>query len=259
MEHFTGEVYGLEQIARNCFLLQFCWSGKEVPLPGQFLTLRISCSSVPLLRRPFAVSGFNPAEKRGEFIFLKRGAGTALLTGKAPGEPLDVIGPLGIGFPIPEANQHPVLIAGGIGIGPILFLAEKLNQLGINYDFLTGSRDASSLPSQAVLERIPHARLFTDDGSAGTAGFPVDLLPELIGQVKHPVIYACGPDAMLRRCHFTAAESGVPCWVSVEQVMACGVGACMGCAVPLADGTSYARACTEGPVFRSSDVWWGPK
>ncbi|MFP4444336.1 MAG: dihydroorotate dehydrogenase electron transfer subunit [Spirochaetia bacterium] len=259
MYQFTGKVHKLEQIAGNCFLLQFFWTGKERPLPGQFLTLRISGSSVPLLRRPFAVSGFDPAEKLGEFIFLKRGAGTSLLAGKDPGETLDVIGPLGVGFPLPEPDQYPVLIAGGIGIGPILFLAQMLNQLKIGYDFFTGSRDISSLPEQTVRERVPKAKLFTDNGSAGLKGTPVDALPELLGKVKRPVLYACGPDAMLRVCHFTAAEAGVPCWVSVEQVMACGVGACMGCAVPLADGVSYARACTEGPVFRSSDLWWEPK
>jgi len=257
MDHYAAKIVYLSQIAHDYYKLGFVWKTSNDPKPGQFITLRIGESSVPLLRRPFALSLFDDEEKISELIFLKRGTGTRVLAGAKPGESLDVIGPLGNPFPQPDKRSFPVLVAGGVGIGPILFLAQVLRARNIDFLLLAGSRNAEFLPVKTIEERVTSALLFTDDGTDGIRGTPLDYLSTVLEDHPNAEVFACGPDGMLRGCVKICEDHGKPCWVSVEQVMACGVGACMGCAVRLSDGVSYARACTEGPVFNARDLWWG--
>jgi dihydroorotate dehydrogenase electron transfer subunit len=224
-------------------------------LPGQFLTVRISPSVVPLLRRPFAISRLN-AEKDGlSFIYQIRGAGTELLSTFGHDSEVDIIGPLGTPFPLPAQGQHSMLVAGGIGLGPVLFLADTLQQSGYDHSFVFGCRSAAFLPGALFTDRS--VAVCTDDGSSGFAGNVVEYLDSIAGELPADTrIYCCGPEPMLKGCHRFAMAHGLSCYVSVEQIMACGVGACMGCAVRLADGVSYARACREGPVFDSKELAW---
>jgi dihydroorotate dehydrogenase electron transfer subunit len=171
-----------------------------------------------------------------------------------------VLGPLGRPFPPPGRDEDPVLIAGGIGLGPMFFLFRSLvGDVPASRPpvLLIGARTAELLPDPAV---IPTGRvvLCTDDGTAGFRGTPVDYLrsPEGSTLTRHAVLYACGPRAMLAACHELSQACDSECWVSLEQVMGCGVGACMGCAVRTTGEQRYARVCTEGPVFRSGDIAW---
>lgn len=227
----------------------------EAPLAGHFFTLRITNSISPLLRRPFAFSGFDPASGRASCIYQVRGNGTELLATLGERAPLDIIGPLGRPFPLPAPGEQPVLVAGGIGLGPILFLSRALASAGIVSPFIFGCRSAAFFPQRAFYG-IP-VTVCTDDGSLGFRGTVADYLKSIsTGLPARTVLYCCGPHPMLRGCHDFALQRSIRCIVSVEQTMACGVGACMGCAVRMRGSTPYARACKEGPVFESGDLLW---
>jgi len=240
----------------------------EPPEPGQFLTLRVSPRLDPLLRRPFAFSGYSPADPAAgtpataSAVYQVRGSATALLAEIAPGSLLDAIGPLGKPFPPPAPGETALLAGGGIGLGPVLFLARRLAALAAadkalpRPRLLLGFRNAASLPE---LDLPEGTLLCTDDGSAGFRGTPTAnlsadaALAELGPRAR---LYACGPAAMLAGLAALAEERGWRASLSAEQWMACGVGACMGCALPRADGDGYLRACADGPVFGRDEIDW---
>lgn len=252
MKQFYGKILGNPMRCGDYFQLEFTWdktAGR--PLPGQFFTIRISDNTVPLLRRPFAFSAFNAEKPSASTIFQKRGRGTEILSAKHKGERLDIIGPLGRPFPVPGKKLKVLLVAGGIGLGPLLFLATQLRGARLVF----GCRTKGLVPSPGIFSGLK-ASVCTDDGSRGFQGTAVDYLKSIEQTVSNDtVVYACGPLPMLKSCHEFAAGRGCECFVSVEQVMACGVGACMGCAVKTADG-GYTRACTDGPVFNSKELDW---
>jgi dihydroorotate dehydrogenase electron transfer subunit len=262
---FEAEILGNRPVAESWRELVLAWDARAGgPAPGQFFTFRAARSSDPLLRRPLAFSGFAAAEDgaaRATAIYQARGAATRILADLAPGAMLDVIGPLGRPFPLPLAGEVPIVAGGGIGLGPLLFLDARLREAGAEPTLVLGFRGASYLPS---VELPAGTVICTDDGSAGERGTPVDWIsrnapppgatpPPGAG----PRLYACGPGPMLAALAALAAERSWPAWFSAEQWMACGVGACMGCALPRADGAGYLRACADGPVFAASEIAWG--
>lgn len=252
MRQFPTTITSNRLLAEDTFELEFAWQSDEVPLPGQFFTLRCSDSSDPLLRRPFAFSSFDPHSARASCVYLRRGSATVMLSQLATGAKLDVLGPLGRGFQPPAEGEAPVLLAGGIGLGPILFLRDSLCGRGAEPLFLYGARNAAFVPR----DRLPRACLScTDDGSLGFKGTVVDSLLDAGIPVK-AALYACGPGPMLKAIAALARTEGLPCQVAVEQRMACGVGACMGCSVAVKDERKFARACVEGPVFRAEELLW---
>lgn len=254
MKQCTAKILSNEQICASMYALDIeC--AIDGGMPGQFLTVRIASSLVPLLRRPFALSQVDRERNSISFIYQVRGGGTELLSTYGCGTEVDVIGPLGTPFPLPAREQFSLLVAGGIGLGPILFLEETLGASGCDRAFVFGCRSSSHVPGSLFKSRA--VTVCTDDGSSGFSGNVVEYLESIASGLPDATrIYCCGPEPMLRGCHNFAARFGFPCHVSVEQVMACGVGACMGCAVRLADGSSYARACREGPVFDSKELAW---
>ena len=257
MKQLTGEIYQNRQIGQNYYELtfQFPITGDTIK-PGQFVTLRIDESTVPLLRRPFAFSGFDQKKQCGSIIYQKRGRGTAILAGKSKGEHLDVIGPLGNYLHHSAAQGIPMLVAGGIGFGPIYFFSKSLTSQDIRHHFIFGARSVHFIPDLPDFKNMK-ANICTDDGSAGFKGTALDYLKTLDKDfLKQMVLYCCGPLPLLTACHALALELDIECFVVMEQIMACGVGACMGCTVPLADQKKYARVWMEGPVFRSKDLIW---
>ncbi|MBN2188011.1 MAG: dihydroorotate dehydrogenase electron transfer subunit [Chitinispirillaceae bacterium] len=252
MKQFCGKIIGNRPLSADYFELAFTWDKKAGrPLPGQFFTLRISDSTVPLLRRPFAFSSFDAKKSTASMIYQRRGRGTAILAAKEKGEQLDLIGPLGKPFPLPGKMQNALLVAGGIGLGPLLFLASRLRKAQL----VVGCRTKNLVPSFRSCAGLRPV-VCTDDGTKGFMGTAGDYLKSIEKVVAaDTVIYACGPLPLLKACHEFALGRGGECFVSVEQVMACGVGACMGCAVKSAGG-GYTRACTEGPVFNSKELKW---
>ena len=262
MARYLTAVLQNRPIAEDFYELQFNWpSQAPAPKPGQFLTIRTSQSSVPLLRRPFAFSRYDHEDGSARIIYKVRGAATAQLAGKRPFDAVDVLAPLGKPFPLPDSETRPILVAGGIGIGPILFLARALHAHSPALRLIVGARTAAGLPSQLSGE---YGELIacTDDGSFGHSGTVIDALRSYLSTTTlstnsgESVLYLCGPEPMLAGGHRLALECGITAYVAVEQTMGCAVGACMGCAVRVLGPERYARACTEGPVFDSRLIDW---
>ncbi len=255
MKQFSATIIKNSKLSEDFFQLDFSWES-EKPKAGQFITIRVCDCYSPLLRRPFAISAFNNQLNTTSIIFQQKGKGTDLLSAKAQGEKIDVIGPLGNAFPLPEVNQKPILIAGGIGLGPILFFSKTLHEHNTSSKFIFGCRSKLSIPqSDEFFSQNP--TICTDDGSAGFKGTVSDYLSSIWPSIGSDLaFYSCGPQPMLHACHQLAQKNGSPSWISVEQIMACGVGACMGCAVRVKQAPGYARACKEGPVFSGYDMVW---
>ncbi len=258
MSHLTPRILSNTPLCTDFHELTFGWEqGLPEPLPGQFVTVRVSDGTTPLLRRPLAFSGIDSARGTASFICQKRGTATELLVGKREGDTLDLIGPLGNSFPEPAPGKKAVLVAGGIGLGPMLFLAKRLAAAKAAVVFVYGCRGKALIPTSDSFKRASPV-VCTDDGSEGFHGTSVDYVKTLPPAVlDNAEFYACGPNVMMKACHEVAQQHGAKCWVSMEQVMACGVGACMGCAVRVKGmGQEYARVCADGPVFGSEVIAW---
>ncbi len=220
--------------------------------------LRVSENLDPLLARPFGISSV-PSKSSIEIVYRVAGRGTALLTGMGAGHDLSLLGPLGQGFPMPNKGTTPVLVAGGSGFPPLHFLSQRA---GSRAHLFIGSKNKECLPPTAIIKSFKDitakVHIATEDGSIGTKGMTTDILNAFLTKMEqktHLVIYACGPHAMLTAVGRIAAEHSIPCYVSIEERMACGLGACMGCSIPMRAG-GYKRACKEGPVFDSREIDW---
>jgi dihydroorotate dehydrogenase electron transfer subunit len=228
--------------------------------PGHFVMLRVSENLDPLLARPFGIASVL-SRRDIELYYRVVGRGTSLLTMVKAGRLLIVLGPLGNGFPVPGKGEAPLLVAGGSGFPPLLFFAAKY---GKRARLFAGSRDTECLPPSRAMKAfrssVQGIHYATEDGSRGTCGFVTDALSSYLdrsaGDQGRPVIYACGPHAMLAAVGRLSAERSIPCYVSMEERMACGLGVCMGCSVAVTSG-GYKRVCKEGPVFEAGEIAWG--
>jgi len=241
----------------HLFALIFKWNDEiSPPLPGQFCTIRVSEGSVPLLRRPFAFSNYSPETNRASIIYKQWGPATDILAGKQSGDTLDIIAPLGnsfIPFISPSMN---ILIGGGTGLGPVYFLQNYLNKSEVPSITILGFKSQEQVP-QLEYPKNSITAICTEDGSAGFKGTTIDFLDTLSNdQLSKATFFCCGPLPMMKACHTFAQKRGRECYVSMEQIMACGVGACMGCTVKVHGPQEYARVCTEGPVFNSKNIIW---
>jgi len=251
----------------------------DVPEPGQFVQLLLAPPTPVLLPRPMSVAAVRKG-RRGRvlgFLYAPVGTGTRALARLQPGDGVEVLGPLGHGFPL-ETPGTPLLVAGGRGVAPLLFAAEALGRAGRASRFLFGARSKPHLVGlDEARARLARARgtlhLCTDDGSAGTCGHVVDLLDEVLPRLAGDlVIHACGPHAMLGALARWAMPRGVPAFLAMESVMACGTGVCRGCPLPRSTGAraafdtdrtpslhgnrEFAMCCTEGPVFEAATLDW---
>jgi len=216
--------------------------------PGQFLLLRVAPTHDPLLRRPFSVC--RAAGDEVEVLYRVVGRGTALLSERRPGDELEVMGPLGRGFRPPDGS--PLLVAGGMGVAPLIFWAQRLRKMGYDPTVLLGAASEGELFGEDLLREVgAEVQIATEDGSRGFGGTVVELLERVLEPFH--CVYACGPSGMLKRVVVLAEAKGVPCQISVEEAMACGVGACMGCAVRARAG-GYLLVCRDGPVFDGGEV-----
>ncbi len=271
MPLYVAEIIENREVATDYLELCFVWEGPK-PEPGQFFTVRVEQSPAPLLRRPFGFSSYAigesdlPARDKttprptASTIYWRRGPATRLIAGRKPGDTIEILGPLGTPFPEPAPGSHPVLVAGGVGVGPILFLADELAASDRPATLIIGARSADGLPRQ-VSAPGTDLHYATDDGSLGETGTSIDLLERLLeGRTTSsgPIeLFLCGPEPMLEAGYHAGAKYGLRTWVAMEQTMGCAVGACMGCAIPLVAGPDrYARVCTEGPVFDATQIDW---
>lgn len=223
--------------------------------PGQFCMIEVSTSADPLLKRPLSIHDVSETKTELSFIYRVVGKGTALLAEKRAGDKVRVLGPLGNGFSFSQ-DQKPVLVGGGLGIAPMLFLARAISQLQQNAVVILGARNASELVTLEQFKALDCAlMLATEDGSIGSKGFVTSHLKEVLSAGKTDKVFACGPMPMLKAVYEMTASASTPCEVSLETQMACGIGACLGCAVP-STRSSYLHVCKEGPVFDGKDVLW---
>lgn len=233
--------------------------------PGQFVAVAVGGENTAmLLRRAFALYSARPGggEFAGtiEFVVAEHGAGTRWLTQRRVGDILDVVGPLGTPFPMPASPSPAVLVGGGYGSAPLITLARDLIANGSPVEIIIGAATAGRLFGELPAKRTVGAvTITTDDGSAGVHGKVTDVLPEAITRIGAEIVYACGPMPMLRAVSAVAREHAIRVQVAVEEAMACGIGVCMTCVLPVlqADGRSrFVRSCVDGPVFDGDCVRW---
>jgi dihydroorotate dehydrogenase electron transfer subunit len=238
--------------------------GLESPLiaaaakPGQFVMLRVFNGIDPLLRRPLSICRVGGG---GIFYLLYRvvGRGTAIMSRAVQGERLSVLGPLGSGFKLPPPGDRSFLVAGGIGIAPLISLAQVVDK--DHMAFLAGYRSATEIIPADQVYLDTKVSIATDDGTAGHRGPVTELLKvnvEKAGEGR-AIVFACGPLPMLKAVAALTSKWNIPCQVSLETSMACGVGACQGCAVKSSSGQEkpYHHVCQDGPVFDADTVDWG--
>lgn len=231
--------------------------------PGQFVMLAPGAESAaprhdPLLPRPMAIY---LTETKGDsdvvtVLYKVEGRGTRLLAAARPGERVRVVGPLGQGFPLPEAGRRAILVGGGTGTASLYALARDALARG-PVTVILGARRADLLMAEQDFEKLGvDLRIATEDGSVGEQGLVTDLLRPLLDDPAEPsIVYACGPTPMMRACHELASAAGVACRVALENRMACGFGVCLGCAVPMAEG-GFTLVCHRGPVYESQTLAW---
>lgn len=222
--------------------------------PGQFVHLCLGSGGTEILRRPFSVH--RAYEDRIEILYQVLGAGTRRMSMLEGGEAgLDVVGPLGHGWQVVEGATHVLLVAGGLGAAPLGMLAERLAEAGVAVIVAQGAPSVERLVARDLFERVARrVDVATDDGSAGHHGFVTGPVSDVLTREQIDVVYCCGPEAMQRAVASLAADAGVACQVSLERLMACGIGACLSCVVSTTSGLK--RACVDGPVFDAREVTW---
>jgi dihydroorotate dehydrogenase electron transfer subunit len=259
-----GEVLSMRRVGAYNAMTIVAPGIAERTKPGHFVALQVGGpESSMLLRRAFAIYDVKERGVYGgtvEFVFAVHGKGTAWLAARRPQDKLDVVGPLGRPFRLPQGRVNATLVGGGYGSAPLLPLARALRERGCRVDFVLGAASMDRLFGQLDAKRMSSSiAVTTDDGSVGEQGRVSDVLPQVLDRTGADVVYACGPMAMLRAVSDLAAERGIPAQVAVEESMACGIGVCMTCVLPVIgdDGVSrMVRSCVEGPVFLGDRVRW---
>ena len=232
--------------------------------PGHFVAVAVGGpQSSMILRRAFALYGATAQTDYAgtvQFVVAAHGPGTQWLVERRAGDIIDLIGPLGQPFPMPADPVPTVLVGGGYGTAPLVPLAHALMAAGSSVEVIIGAATASRLFGELVVRRsVGSVTVTTDDGSAGQRGRVTVPLSEAITRTGAQVVYACGPMPMLRAVGDVARAHAIPAQVAVEESMACGIGVCMTCVLPVRgdDGRSrFVRSCVEGPVFDSERVRW---
>jgi dihydroorotate dehydrogenase electron transfer subunit len=236
----------------------------DVARPGQFVALAVGGdTSANLLRRCFSIHKVDPAGTGGgtvDIVVAARGPGTRWLTAMSAHDEVSIIGPLGRAFPLPEEPVAAVLVGGGYGSAPLFWLAAVLKGRGCRVEMVLGAATEERLFGVDEARRAADGvTVTTDDGSMGVKGWVSHVLPDVIRRSHASVVYGCGPMAMLRSITDVAKAEGAAAQVAVEESMACGVGVCMTCVMPVVgdDGlTRMVRSCIEGPTFRGDRVRW---
>ncbi len=221
--------------------------------PGQFVEIKVAGEQSPFWRRPFSIC--RATATTIELLVKTVGRGTQLLAQQSLGDDIDITGPFGNGFTLSGKTPR-LLVGGGFGIAPLLFLLDKVKAQGRSAEVLMGGRCKKDLLLRRELRQAGATlACATEDGSFGARGLVTQVLEERLSQLKHKVIIAAaGPNPMLRAVTQIARKHAIPTEVSLEEVMACGMGVCNGCVVRVA-GT-YQRVCKDGPVFNAFEVEW---
>ncbi|MBW3086032.1 Dihydroorotate dehydrogenase B (NAD(+)), electron transfer subunit [Austwickia sp. TVS 96-490-7B] len=237
----------------------------EMARPGQFVTVTVGGEmSGALLRRSFSISSATPGDGntpgRVGLVVSARGQGTHWLVSLTPGAEVDMVGPSGRPFPLPTSPVPCILVGGGYGSAPLFWLAQVLQERDCPPAMILGAATRDRLYGVTrAADVTDQVTVTTDDGSLGVKGWVSDVLADVVDRTGAGAIYACGPMPMLRSVSEIAAATGAIAQVAVEEAMACGIGVCMTCVMPVEgrDGaTRMVRSCVEGPTFRGDRVRW---
>ena len=220
-------------------------------LPGQFVQVLIEGSQSTYLRRPISVYEVDSENNTFSLLIKKLGEGTRHLSGIKEGDLLNVIYPLGNSFTMPEKGKV-LLVGGGVGMAPMLMLASQINNPNVEIDIIVGGRTAEDIIAPEKFEKFGNLFITTNDGSLGENGFVTQHSVFESGVSKYSRIYACGPDVMMKAVARLAVKENVSCEVSLENLMACGIGACLCCIAETTSGNK--TSCVEGPVFNVNEL-----
>ena len=246
---------GVEQLSERYFLLRATRPDAPLPPmhPGQFAQLRADGSASTFLRRPISIHDVDRVKNEMWFLVQAIGDGTRSLVGKKTGDVLNAVLPLGHGFTMPRtAGERMLLVGGGVGVAPLLYLGRCLREQGFEPTFLLGFRTASDIIQAAAYRTQGRLFVTTEDGSEGERGFVTQ--HSLLQRERFERIAVCGPGPMMKAVARYAKSIGTPCEVSLENMMACGLGACLCCVEDTTQG--HVCVCTEGPVFNIERLKW---
>lgn len=236
----------------NSFFKLILTHSQKLPemLPGQFVEVKVENTPTVYLRRPISINDVDCKANTLSLIIKSVGDGTNALSKLSAGDSLNLLLPLGNGFTLLEGGSA-ILVGGGVGIAPLLYLGRKLKENGVKVSYLLGFKYNSDLIDLSSFEAIGEVNVTTEDGSVGVKGF-VTNHPVISG--KFDRMYVCGPTPMMKSVAKCALQSGVDCEVSLENMMACGLGACLGCVTQTKEG--HKCVCSDGPVFNIKDLEW---
>lgn len=248
-----GFILSQKELSKDIFEMWIETEAAKSAIPGQFISLYTDDKS-KLLPRPISICEIAEDKKSLRIVYRIAGKGTKIFSEKLAGEEIKIVGPLGNGYDL--LDEKAILIAGGIGIPPMLELAKKLKEKNVDINVVLGYRDAA-LFLKDDFEKYAKVYIATEDGSVGTKGNVLDCIKE--NKISGKVIYSCGPTPMLRAVKEYALENDMDAYISLEERMACGIGACLGCVCKTTDIDDHslvknARVCTDGPVFDAREV-----
>lgn len=248
------EVISQREIAKDIFEIRLGGEVvRQMTVPGQFVHLQARGRLETLLRRPISIAGVDLKTLEFRLIYRVEGTGTKNLSEKQTGDSIDLLGPLGNGFPMDQIKkgQTALLVGGGIGIPPLYYLSKQLVQKGVSVKHVLGFSSKAEVFSEKEFAELGETRVTTVNGSYGQKGFVTDVMTD----IDFDVLYACGPTAMLRALEQRYANKEA--YFSLEQRMGCALGVCMACVCPVAGdetGTAYRKVCSDGPVFPLGEV-----
>lgn len=221
-------------------------------LPGQFAEIRVDNSSTTFLRRPISINNVDREKNEVWFLVQLVGDGTKKLASTTIGDIVNVVLPLGNGFSMPDKQRKTLLIGGGVGTAPLLYFGKKLKEAGIQPTFLLGARSAQDLLQLDEFKRLGEVYYTTEDGSLGEKGYVTQ--HSILSQQQFDSIHTCGPKPMMMAVARYAKANSIECEVSLENTMACGVGACLCCVENTDEG--HLCVCKDGPVFNIKKLLW---
>jgi len=267
-EDLSATILSNTEVAPEHYLMTLAVSGAfREARPGQFVMLRPAGRGFPFLGRPLGIYSLvqNGTGARIEILYRAAGKGTKVISTLCEGDCIEVLGPLGNRFELKPGMRTAALVAGGIGIAPLVFLAERLSVNappgGLKTILYIGARDSASLLGIDRMKTFgAEIHISTDDGSAGYRGPVTDIFREALHtfDASNTEVFVCGPNPMLKRLGEMIADCPVTCQVLMEERMACGMGACLGCTIEVSTpaGVEYRQVCTDGPVFDLRSIVW---
>lgn len=257
VREFPYRVASNEQVGEGIWRMVACSQVARELAPGEFVNLAVPGNRAHLLRVPLSFASADPEAGTVEFVYAAVGDATRRLTQMQPDAEALLTGPCGHGWKQPLWEGRMLLVAGGIGITPVLAAARWLASRGVAFDAVVGAQTAGKLWGIAELEAAGarQVAVTTDDGSRGNKGFTTAAMQQLVDQNDYAEVMTCGPNVMMAGVSRIAEQAGLDCQVSLERMMGCGFGACNVCNVALTRG-GYASCCMDGPVFYGKEVAW---